>query len=97
MKLTGKQRSYLRSLGQNIDPQVMIGKNGLSSELIKAVNEALDIHELVKIRFSDHKDERKDMTNELAQSVEADVAGIIGHTSLLYRQQKDPEKRKIRL
>lgn len=96
MKLTGKQRSNLRSMGQVLEPVISIGKNGLSEELLKAAEEAINIHELIKVRFTDFKDERRELSEELAAKLKAEVAGVIGHTALLYRQSKDPEKRKIR-
>jgi RNA-binding protein len=95
--LTGKQRSRLRQLAQDIDPVVMIGKNGLTDEVVKATDEALDIHELVKVRFSDFKDKVKEISNDLAAKTKSDLAGKIGHVVILFRQNSDPEKRKIRI
>ncbi len=44
-------RNYLRSQAHNLQPNVMVGKEGFSDGVVKALEEALDCHELVKIRF----------------------------------------------
>ena len=49
--LTGKQRSYLKSLANNIDPTFQIGKNGLTDNFIKQVEEAIESRELIKIKI----------------------------------------------
>ncbi|MBN2436797.1 MAG: YhbY family RNA-binding protein [Spirochaetes bacterium] len=97
MKLTGKQRGYLRKLAQELDPCIMIGKSGLSEQLVKAADEALDHHELIKVRFSDFKDEKKDLSKKLAQLTKSEIIGQIGHVAMLYRQNSDIEKRKIKI
>ncbi|MDA3900535.1 MAG: YhbY family RNA-binding protein [Spirochaetes bacterium] len=95
MKLTGKQRGYLRKLAQDLDPCVTIGKQGLSEQIIKATIEALDCHELIKIRFSDFKDEKNSLVDQLAEQTKSQIAGRIGHVAILFRRNSDEEKRKI--
>ncbi|MFW6365116.1 MAG: YhbY family RNA-binding protein [Spirochaetota bacterium] len=97
MKLTGKQRSRLRKLAQDLDPVITVGKNGISDELVTAADEAFDLHELVKVRFSDHKDEIPELADTLSRRTSASIAGKIGHVVIMYRQNGDPEKRRIHL
>jgi len=47
--LTGKQRSYLRSLANSIEPIFQIGKGGINDNMIKQFNEALEARELIKV------------------------------------------------
>ncbi len=82
-------------MAQDIDPVVTVGKNGLSEELINAAIEAFDQHELVKVRFSDFKDEVFRLAEELAEKTGAEIAGKIGHVVVVYKQNSDPEKRRI--
>ncbi|MEJ2520533.1 MAG: YhbY family RNA-binding protein, partial [Desulfuromonadales bacterium] len=49
--LTGKQNRYLRGLGHKLRPVVMIGKHHMSEEVIRATDEALVAHELIKVRI----------------------------------------------
>ncbi|MCG4586486.1 YhbY family RNA-binding protein, partial [Anaerosalibacter bizertensis] len=47
--LTGKQRSYLKSIANGIEPIFQIGKNGINENFIKQVDEALEAREIIKI------------------------------------------------
>lgn len=95
--LTSAQRKYLRSQAHHLDPVIMVGKNGVTDELIRATDQALDSHELIKIRFQEFKDQKKELANEIESRTRSAIAGIIGHIVILYREQDDPEKRKYHL
>ncbi len=95
--MTSQQRKHLRGLAHHLDPVVMIGKQGLTDGIIAATAKALDAHELIKVRFLDFKEEKKDLTAELAEATASEIAGIIGHVAILYKEHPDPEKRKIDL
>ena len=47
--MTTKQRAYLKSLAMTMDPIFQIGKNSMTPELTKAVSEALEARELIKV------------------------------------------------
>jgi RNA-binding protein len=96
-KLKGSQRRYLRSLANQMKPMVHVGKNGLSEDVKAAIDEALEDHELIKIRFLDFKDQKKELSAEIEKSCHCDMVGMIGHVALFYRQQGDAEKRVIKL
>lgn len=96
-ELNSAQRRQLRSLAHHLQPVCYVGKQGLTDALLASVNAALDDHELIKMKFNDHKEEKKAITEEIAQKTGAHVAGIIGNIAILYRQQADEEKRKIEL
>ncbi len=85
----------MAKLGHDLDPVVMIGQKGLSQGLLTMLNEALDHHELIKIRFQDHKDQSKTMAYEAAELTNAQLVKTIGNIAMLYRAQKDPELQKI--
>ena len=95
--LTGSQKKYLRGLAHNLKPVVLIGQKGLTDELIKSTDQALDRHELIKVKFNEfkEKEQKAQITEELCKKTKAEAAGTIGHISILYRDQKDPEKKKI--
>ena len=95
--LTSAQRKYLRALAHHLDPLVLIGKHGLTDMLIRAAAEALDAHELIKVRFNDHKDEKRAIAAEIARRTGAQIVGSLGHVYIFYWRQPDAEKRKIEL
>jgi RNA-binding protein len=57
----------------------------------------LNDHELIKVRFLEFKDEKRELSERLASATNADVAGILGHVAIFYRWQADAEKRMIDL
>ncbi len=95
--LTSAQRTRLKSLAHHLEPAVIVGKQGVSDNLINAAQAALAAHELIKVRFNDFKKEKKALAPEIAARAEAHLVGIIGHVAILYKQHLDPEKRRIKL
>ncbi len=85
-KLSSRQRNILRKEAHTLKPVVMIGKNGVTPELIAAVDAALAYHELIKIKYQDFKDDRRALTGALSDSVKANVISVIGNIAILYRE-----------
>ena len=98
-KLEGVQRKYLRGLAHSLKPVVFIGQKGLTPEFVRSFEQALDRHELVKVKFNDFKEKEQkiDVSERLEKDTGAETVTRIGHTAIFYRQQKDPEKRKVAL
>ena len=96
-ELKGYQKKYLRGLAHSLKPVVLIGQGGLTDPVLKAIEEALEIHELIKIRFNEAKDKKskKNMATIIEKTSRCELAGNIGHTTIFYRQNSDPQKRKI--
>lgn len=92
--LTGAQRRHLRSLAHPIKPIVFVGEGGLSDPVLRALDEALDQHELVKVRLRQPPD-KKAAAAELSRRSGAALCGVVGHTVVLYRPH--PESPKITL
>ena len=97
MELTGKQRKHLRGLAHSLKPLVHVGGKGLTPELVQQLDEALDHHELVKVKFLEFKDVKRELTAEMISELDCAEAGTIGHHVIVYRPARDPEKRSIKL
>jgi RNA-binding protein len=80
-----------------LKPVVQVGKQGLIENLITTVSQALDAHELIKVKFIDLKQQREELSREIATRTQSELAGLIGNIAILYRQHSDVDKRKIRL
>ena len=92
MQLSGKQKRYLRGLGHHLKPVVMIGKDEVSDKVISATDEALELHELIKVKLQEGcLSDRRDVAAELADQAGAAVAQIMGNTILLYRPAREPQ------
>jgi RNA-binding protein len=98
-KLEGFQRKYLRGLAHGLKPVVFIGRKGLTPEVLLFAEKALERHELIKMKFNDFKEkaDKTEISERIEKETGAENVGMIGHTVIFYRQQEDPEKRKISL
>lgn len=98
-KLTGKQARFLRGLGHHLSPVAMIGKEGITKNLIASVDQVLTAHELIKVKIQENCPiDRKEAAEELAKKTGSSVAQVIGKTFLLYRENKDKvDDQKIHL
>lgn len=94
--MPGPHLRRLKSMGQLLDPVVHIGKGGLTEALLASVNLALTDHELIKVKFDAHKEEKKVLAPELAVRTSSRLIQRVGNVVVLYRAHPDPEKRKIR-
>lgn len=93
--LTNSQIRKLKALGQHLEPMLKVGKAGLSEGFLKTVDEALSQHELVKVKFGEFKEQKKELAPLLAQKTSSHLIHRVGHVVVLYRQQPDLEQRKI--
>ena len=93
MPLSGKQRRYLRGLGHNLEPLVQLGKQGLTEAITAAVDDALNRHELIKVRIgTECPDDRHEVAERLAPTVKSEVAQVLGRTLLLWRKRTKDSK-----
>ena len=95
--MTTKQRAYLKSLAMKMDPIFQIGKNSMTPELTKAVEEALNARELIKVSVLQNcADDPKELAQILAERTHSLVVQVIGKKIVLYKEGK-PDKKKIQL
>ena len=91
MPLTGAAARYLRALAHPLDPVVQIGKDGVTKELLAAVERALIDHELIKVKLAAEESmERKITAAKIASQTASEVAQVIGRILVLYRPRKKP-------
>lgn len=93
-ELTGAQRRFLRGRANPLKPLVHVGASGLTEGVIAATDRALLDHELVKVRLH-QPDDKHAAADELAARTGAALAGVIGHTVILYRPH--PDEPRLRL
>ena len=94
--ITGKQRSELKRMAQELKPTVMIGKDELTPAVLAAIDDYLAAHELVKVQIQEGAFlDPKETANEVAEELGAEFVQAIGRKFVLYRRAADPDKRKI--
>ena len=92
--MTTKQRAYLKSLAMTMDPIFQIGKNSMTPELTKAVEEALNARELIKVSvLKNFADDPRALAEILAERTKSQVVQVIGKKIVLYKEGKDKNKR----
>ncbi len=88
--MTSKQRAYLRSLANTLQPIVHVGKGGLSDTIEKQADDALTARELVKGKVLESApDTARESAEKLAQAVNAEVVQVIGRVFVLYRRNEE--------
>lgn len=97
--LEGFQKKFLKGRAHGLKPVIFLGQKGLTPNLIESINEALNTHELIKAKFIEFKEKKQKAA--MAETIEAEagcqLVALIGHIAIFYRQQTDPDKRKIKL
>ena len=90
--LTTKQKVFLRSLAQTEKPMLQIGKDAISDNLIKTVNNAFRTHELIKITvLKNVSDDIKEIAFDLARLTKSEMVQVIGRQVILYKKAKEPK------
>ena len=95
MEINAKQRKFLEKNAQPLNALVQIGGAGVTEEQIKQISRLLDEHELIKIKFNEFKEEKRDLSNEITEKTEATFVRLIGNVLILYRPAKEAEDRKF--
>jgi len=83
--LNNAQIRKFKAAAQLLDPMLKIGKAGLSQGFIESVNAALATHELVKIKFSEFKDQKKELAPLLADKTSSHLVMRVGNVMVLHR------------
>ncbi|HYX25965.1 MAG TPA: ribosome assembly RNA-binding protein YhbY [Thermoanaerobaculia bacterium] len=95
--LTGAQRKYLRGLAHHLKPVVHVGRNGVTDPVLQEIAEALDYHELIKVKLAAPQGRKKELAEEIAERSGGAWVGLVGNVVTLYRQHPDPEKRQVEM
>lgn len=92
INLTSKQRAYLRSLAQTMEPLFNIGKDKITPELVTAIDEALAKRELIKVGVLKNNDDDIRQTAEtVAGRTRSTLVQVMGRKFTLYREGKKPK------
>ena len=97
IELNSKQRKILEKAAHDLQPIVIVGGAGLTDGVIQMTKDSLAAHELIKVKFNEYKDEKKELTNQLCAGTDATLVRIIGNVAILYKEAEKPEDRKYKL
>jgi RNA-binding protein len=89
--LNNAQVRKFKAAAQLLDPILKVGKAGLSEGFLKTVDAALTQHELVKIKFSDFKEQKKELAPLLAAKTASHLVMRVGNVMVLHRPKPGAE------
>jgi len=92
MKLSNKQKQYLKGLAHSLKPVVMLGGNGLTENVVAEINAALSHHELIKVKVpTEDREEKQELVNAIIEQTQSEKLQVIGHVLVIYRPAEEPK------
>ena len=90
--LPNAQICALKAQAQRLKATLKIGKEGLSPQFLAALDDALNHHELVKVKFEDFKEQKRELAPQLAEKSSSHLVTRVGNVVVLYRSRPEEEK-----
>lgn len=85
--LTSKQRAFLRSMANSLDPILQIGKGEISDEMLNSISKSLMNRELIKVSVLQNSDyEAKSAAQIIGEELNADIVSVVGRKIVIYRK-----------
>ena len=90
--LTNPEIRELKARAQRLKATLKIGKEGMSPQFLAALDDALKHHDLVKVKFDDFKDQKKELSPQLAEKTGSQLVTRVGNVAVLYRPKQAAEE-----
>ena len=95
IELNSKQRKFLESEAHVLNPVVIVGSQGLSDGVVKKIADSLEVHELIKVKFNEFKDEKRFLTEKICSVTGSTLVRLIGNVAILFKQAENKENRRF--
>ena len=95
-ELNNAQLRKLKAMAQRMDASLKVGKQGLSDGFIKSLDEELSRHELVKVKFAEFKEQKKELAPQMVVRTNSRLVMQVGNVVVLFRRNLDEAKQKIK-
>lgn len=83
--MNSADKKKLRAEAHTLKPVVMIGQSGLTGAVLAEIEQALDSHELIKVKIRAERDERKLISEKICTDTGAELIQTIGQIAVIYR------------
>ena len=87
--LSNAEKRDLRARAQRLEAVVKLGHGGMSEAFLQGMNDALAQHGLVKMKFSDHKEEKKTLAPQIADRTGSTLVAQVGNVAVFYRPKAE--------
>ncbi len=85
--ITTKQRSNLRRMAHNLTPVVIVGKEGVTEQVLKSINDVLEARELIKIRLLNNCSlTTREVSAKVCEALDAEGVQCIGSIVVVYKR-----------
>ena len=93
--VAGRELRDLKAKAQRLKPLVKLGKEGISESFLAALDQALGHHQLVKVKFEEFKDQKKELSPVLARRAGAQIIMRVGNVVVLFRRKASDFHHKL--
>lgn len=83
--MNSKDRAIIKKIAANMHPMVSLGIQGLDHRVVNALREELRLKEIVKLRFQAFKEEKEELSRELALQSRSELVSVIGNIAIYYK------------
>lgn len=95
IEINPKQRKFLEKSAHDLNPLVQIGGAGVTENQVAQIDRLLGEHELIKVKFNDFKEEKRDLASQISQNTDSTFVRLIGNVLILYRPAKEEKDRRF--
>lgn len=85
--LTNAEKRALKARAQHLEPLARVGHQGVSEAFLRALDQALLTHGLVKVKFAAFKDEKKKLAVEIAETTGSELIARVGNVAIYFRRK----------
>jgi len=88
-ELTNAKIRELKARAQLLKPTLKVGKDGLSPQFLAEVDKTLQHRDLIKVKFEQFKEQKKELAVSLAQQSGSHLITRVGHVAVFYRAKPE--------
>lgn len=88
--LTSAEKRILKSKAQLLEPIVKLGHAGMSDAFLQSLDTALTLHGLVKMKFADFKEQKRELAPQIAEKTGSEIVMQVGNVVVFYRPKPAP-------
>ncbi len=87
--LTNPELRKLKARAQRLEPMFKIGKAGLSDGFVNSLSNAFSSHDLIKVKFTEFKEEKDKLAPELAEKTASQLIMRVGNVAVYFRPKPE--------
>jgi RNA-binding protein len=85
--LSNPDKRALKARAQKLEPMVKVGHAGVSEGFLRSLDAALIQHELVKIKFTDFKEQKHELVPQIAEKTNSTLIAQVGNVAVFFRSK----------